>query len=386
MASGKAADIVQYFKKYQQYVNTIYKYFHYSFKHSNTLKRVQEILECAERKFQQVFHTRWLSFDGAVQAILTNLEALISALISDSATDPTAKGILTFITTFQFLASTHLLCDVQPTLTRLSKTFQCQCVDFSAIADTVQAAIGAIEGFKHAPGPRLAVFLSDVPDTPTEYFYFKEQRISDSAAQREHFEKSKIDFLDALVANLNSRFPAADTTLLTSFTVLDPQKLPGEADLPIYGNAELDTLCEHYGSAKVTNDGYELPATLDAEEVKNEWIMFKQLISKNFRSCTIQVLLQRFTDNQTLSLQYPNITKLLTIALTLPVSTVDCERGFSRHNLIKTRLRSRLLTKIFSTLLKIAIDTPDIQHLNNFDFNRAFVLWCSQKDRIITNS
>ena len=183
LASGKAADTVQYFKKYQQYVNTIYKYFHYSPKHSNTLKRVQEILECAERKFQQVFHTRWLSFDGAVQAILTNLEALISALISDNATDPTAKGILTFITTFQFLASTHLLCDVLPTLTRLSKTFQRQCVDFSAIADTVQAAIGAIEGFKHAPGPRLAGLLSDVPDTPTEYFYFKEQRISDSAAQ-----------------------------------------------------------------------------------------------------------------------------------------------------------------------------------------------------------
>ena len=72
---------------------------------------------------------------------MTNLEALISALISDSANDPTAKGILTFITTFQFLASTHPLHDVLPTLTRLSKTFQRQCVDFSAIADAVQGAI-----------------------------------------------------------------------------------------------------------------------------------------------------------------------------------------------------------------------------------------------------
>ena len=168
----------------------------------------------------------------------------LKPLISDSATDPTAKRILTFVTTFQFLASTHLLSDVLPTLTRLSKTFQRQCVDFSAIADAVQAAIGTIESFKHAPGPWLAVFLSDIPDTPTEYFYFKEQRISDSAAQREHFEKNKTDLLDALVANLNPRFPAADTTLLTSFSVLDPQKLPGEADLPTYGNAELDTMVQ----------------------------------------------------------------------------------------------------------------------------------------------
>ena len=114
--------------------------------------------------------------------------------------------------------------------------------------------------------------------------------------------------------------------------------------------------------------------------------MFKQLISKNFRSCTIQTLYRQLLNSQDLSLQYPNIAKLLTIALTLPVSTVDCERGFSRHNLIKTRLRSRLLTKNVSTLMKIAIDTPDIQHMNNFSFHRAFIIWCSQKDRLIANS
>ena len=113
--------------------------------------------------------------------------------------------------------------------------------------------------------------------------------------------------------------------------------------------------------------------------------MDHQLISKNFRSCTIQVLVQKLVDNHTLSLQYPNKMKLLTIALTLLVSTVDCERGFSKDNLIKTRLRSRLLTKNVSTLMKIAIGTSDIQHLNNFDFNRTFVLRCSQKDRVITN-
>ena len=109
------------------------------------------MLAHTKKKFQQVFHTRWLSFDGAVQAILTNLEALISALISDSTSDPTAKGILTFITTYQFLASTHLLCDALPTLTPLRHSSDN--VLNSLLA--VQAATGAIEGFKHAPGPRL---------------------------------------------------------------------------------------------------------------------------------------------------------------------------------------------------------------------------------------
>ena len=67
LASGQAADSIPYLKQYQQYINTIYKYYHYSPKHSATLQHMQMILQSAEKKFHQVFHTRWLSFDGAVQ-------------------------------------------------------------------------------------------------------------------------------------------------------------------------------------------------------------------------------------------------------------------------------------------------------------------------------
>ena len=124
LTSGKAADSIVYLKQYQQYVNTIYKYFHYSPKHTRSLEQMQTILNIAEKKFQQVFHTRWLSFSGVVQAILTNYS--ISSY-SD------AERILRFIMTYLFLASIHLLADVLPALSRLSKLFQKQCVDFAAI-------------------------------------------------------------------------------------------------------------------------------------------------------------------------------------------------------------------------------------------------------------
>ena len=146
-----------------------------------------------------------------------------------------------------------------------------------------------------------------------------------------------------------------------------------------YGNTELDTLYEHYSSTKVTSDGCELPAAIDSDQVKDEWIMFKQLISKKFKSCTIQTLYQQLLDNQDLSLQYQNIAKLLTIGHILHVSTVDCEQGLSQHNLIKTRLQPRLLTKSVSTLMKI-------WDMNNFSFHRTFIIWCSQKDHLVANS
>jgi len=36
---------------------------------------------------------------------------------------------------------------------------------------------------------------------------------------------------------------------------------------------------------------------------------------------------------------YPSLLKLANILLTIPLSSVDCERGFSRLNLIKTKNR-----------------------------------------------
>ena len=89
LASGQAADSVPYIKQYQLYVN-IYKYFHYSTTHMHKLKEIQSLLQQAERRFHQIFHTRWLSFEGAVVA---SLDPLYSVLIEDSSLDPTAIGI-----------------------------------------------------------------------------------------------------------------------------------------------------------------------------------------------------------------------------------------------------------------------------------------------------
>ena len=250
LASGQAADNIPYLKRYQHYINTIYKYYHYSPKHSNTLEHLQSVLDCAERKFQQIFHTRWLSFDGAVQAVLNHLEPLMSALISDSSTDPTAKGILVFITTFSFLATTHLLADILPLLAKLSKSFQRQCMDFSSVNDCLQATIRGIQGFKHSRGPRLTKFFNDIPSNPGECFYFMDQRIADSSQQRDRFETTKDTFIDKLVENLNSRFP--DNNSLSAFAIFDPQRLPSEENLATYGDTELDVLCLHYGTPKVS--------------------------------------------------------------------------------------------------------------------------------------
>ena len=265
----------------------------------------------------------------------------------------------------------------------VSTVFQKQCVDFAAIYYGVDACITALEAFKTTPGPRLVQFTSQSPTEPGDSFYFHEQKITDSPAQREQFRSIKEKFLDLLIDNLRSRFP--DNGILYSFSILDPQNLPLESDMASYGNDQLEVLCAHYGTAKlVVGSEEKVPPLVEPTSLKDEWVTFKQLLSKNYRSCSLQSMAAKLFQSDVVKEQYPGMLTLLAISLTLPVSTVDCERGFSKHNLIKTRTRARLKTDHVAILMKMSLDTPELsRNLDEFDFHRSFVIWCNMKDRLI---
>ncbi len=78
----------------------------------------------------------------------------------------------------------------------------------------------------------------------------------------------------------------------------------------------------------------------------------------------------------------PIVCELAVILLTVPVSSVECERGFSRQNLIKTKLRNRLSTRKLYDLMSISLDGPIA---DKFDFKRAFDKWAEKKQRRILN-
>ena len=67
------------------------------------------------------------------------------------------------------------------------------------------------------------------------------------------------------------------------------------------------------------------------------------------------------------------MARLAKFLLTLPVSSVDCERVFcSRQNFIETRLRNRLKTESLERLLNIFMEIPSIV---DFNFKEAFRMW-----------
>ena len=66
--------------------------------------------------------------------------------------------------------------------------------------------------------------------------------------------------------------------------------------------------------------------------------------------------------------------------LVAPVSTMDCERGFSKQNLIKTCLRNAMSVTSLENLMRISIDGPP---RDKFNFSLAFKNWAGQKTRRI---
>ena len=78
---------------------------------------------------------------------------------------------------------------------------------------------------------------------------------------------------------------------------------------------------------------------------------------------------------------FPNLKKLASIALVLPVTTATVERTFSDMKMVKTRLRSRLGEDTLDYALRICIEGQDT--LDNHKLECIISHWKHQKNRRI---
>ena len=78
---------------------------------------------------------------------------------------------------------------------------------------------------------------------------------------------------------------------------------------------------------------------------------------------------------------YPTLSKIASISLTLPISTADCERGFSTVNGIKTDTRNWLKTTTLDMLIRLSSEGSS---LKTFDFDATVDVWAQRNKRRIT--
>jgi len=148
-------------------------------------------------------------------------------------------------------------------------------------------------------------------------------------------------FSQCLYKNLNQRF--ASNELSNNFKIFSIKKIrqQKEEDLSAYGRTELDTLIDHYGFDKYYLSTKFSPI-INSELVRNEWRLLKIIVRKNYLDKSDNEIWANIYE--TYNEQFPNITTLILLKELTPLTSVQCERGFSTLNYIKNDYRNSLGT------------------------------------------
>ena len=173
-------------------------------------------------------------------------------------------------------------------------------------------------------------------------------------------------YLTALSEHLESRFP--DVALLYAFSVFDPSTMDHE--FPLYLLQKLNVLKSHYSPHDIVDS-----AAIDFEY---QCFLRSVLSTPDLQSLSTHDLMTKLVSNSQLKDMFPNLAKLAAIGLIVPMSTADCERGFSTLSRIKTDLRNRLSCKVLNALMTISIEGSESEE---FPYEQTCRIWSSWRNR-----
>ena len=83
-----------------------------------------------------------------------------------------------------------------------------------------------------------------------------------------------------------------------------------------YGEKEIEELAEHYGVGD--------SPLISSENLKSEWLDFRIYMLSNCTKMTMKELLSSLAlQDSTISVVYPNLSKLAQVFMALPIGTAD---------------------------------------------------------------
>ena len=167
------------------------------------------------------------------------------------------------------------------------------------------------------------------------------------------------------------RFP--NTDLFEATDVFDHQNIQSRpSSLASYGDEQLDVLLGQFEESKEVDDEV-FSAPIDADTARTEWQLLKQITFKHYRSLKVPEFWNVVEKKH--SHTCPQLLKLATICLSLPLSTASCERALAQNHIYKNQVAKYIIVSPMigcSRLMRISIEVPKI---TEFEFCKAPYKW-----------
>jgi len=197
--------------------------------------------------------------------------------------------------------------------------------------DRLDTTVQTLTALKKSDGLTLSEFRQKI----AENGQFNGIEVTRTNNDESSFEQMRLQFVQALIDNLLSRFP--DRLLLEAGAVLSPSSWPDDkTERALFGDKEvvrLATVC-HLDSAKALGE---------FREYKNNTKVVGKVLSSLLQCISI-----------------------------IPISSAECERGFSCMNINNTAVRSCLKVETLCSLIFIKVNGPSP---NNFNPDSYVIEW-----------
>jgi hypothetical protein len=317
--------------------------------------------------------TRWLSNYMAIKRIIEIYAPLASALQTAAEEYPLASGLLLQITNFKIIGLLHAFADILYHLNNACSIFQKKKLSLRTYNSTVNCLKTSVSGFlEGTQGHFFRQFLANF-SIPDRILYDEIKLHYDTNFEEDSiYIKASIDeACRCLLIHLDERFEKDERLEQLTFLDLKCMREIPHSELEDYGVKEIKDICIRLAKIYLTEDNQPL---LDQASIAQEWSTFKFLVRGQWMFMDEEGVLKQLSSTSMLS----NVRLLYEYTAVIPLSTVECERNFSKMNLIKTELRNQMDIETLGALMNISINGSDA---SQFPFHRAFKEWQEQKHR-----
>ena len=330
-------------------IRTVYTVFCRSSSKKCKFQDIADASECDSVAFRPLNEIRWLSRHFAVAALVRNYDPLIEYFEQEKINDPIAKYCLKKLNSPENRITLEILNDVLGELASLTMSFQKSCLTSIEAYHLAQGKINKIR----------KQYLSNVT-----FWNTKVVKLLDQCKERDIEVNTGfiIAFIKSVCEHLENRFPEGEINNWSAFDCTALTECTFD-----FGVQEITALCTKYKDLIGEN----------FDDVVSEYNDYKFTVGELIKGRLVsnyQDMIQFAFKNE----QFGKLSKLMDVAGTFLASSVDCERGFSLMNALKTKQRNRLEESHLEMLMR----TKSFQSgggLINLD--NIYSEWAGTKDR-----